>query len=136
MSNSIHDFPLHIVTGYQWTNKEVRIEGHEIEKSKIIQLKEMFARAEWNVIYKERPGGPPFILDVTGDQRNMRFCSFDTEELFTGWYALKSFNYSPRKGKIDFFPYRITLLYIGTETGYQRWFAIENLGTVTNDWGI
>lgn len=136
MSNLIHDFALNVVTGHQWTNKEVRIEGYETDKSKLMQLKEMFARAEWNVIYKERTGGPSFILDLTGDQRNLRVCNFSTEELITGWYALKSFTYSPRQDRLGHFPYRITLLYIGTMAGYQRYYEVQNIESVTNDWGI
>lgn len=136
MSNLIHDFPLNSVTGYTFARKEVRIEGYESEKVKLVSLLEMFTRAEHNILYKERPSGPPTIIDLTSDQRNIRFCSFDTEELITGWYALKSISYVPEKGKVTYFPFRIVLLYLGTLTGYQTWYELQDIETVTNDWGI
>ena len=136
MSNLIHDFPLNLVSGYSFTRKEVKIDGHETDKGKLIALMEMFSRAAHNVLYKERPSGPSYIMDLTSDQRNMRICNFDTEELITGWYALKSISYSPKSGKIGHYPYRITLLYIGTLAGYQQWYALQTLESVTNDWGI
>ncbi len=136
MPNLIHDISLHVVNGYTFTQKEVRIDGYEITKANLIALIELFSRAQYNVIYKERPSGPPFIMDLTSDQRNLRLCNFDTEELLTGWYALKSISYSPMQGRIDHFPFRITLLYVGTLAGYQQWYALEDLGTITNDWSI
>jgi len=136
MSNLIHDFPLHSVTGYTFTRKEVKIEGYETEKAKLVSLIEMFSRAEYNVLYKERPSGPATILDLTSDQRNLKVCNFDTEELITGWYALKSISYAPMKGRVTHYPYRISLLYLGTTAGYQRWYEMKTIGTITNDWGI
>jgi len=136
MANLIHDIPLNSVDGFTFTQKQVRLDGYETDKAQLIALKELFARAEHNVLYKERPGGQSIIVDLTSDQRNKRVCSFSTAELLTGWYALKSFRYLPRQARLNYFPYRLTLLYIGTMAGYQRYYEVQNIGSVTNDWGI
>jgi len=136
MTNLIHDFPLNAVTGYVFSRKEVRIDGYETDKSQLTALIEMFSRAAYNVLYKERPAGSSYVMDLTADQRNLMFCIFDTEELITGWYGLKTINYSPMQGRIDHFPFRITLFYVGTLTGYQSWYELQNIEQLTNDWSI
>lgn len=136
MTDYIHDFPLNSVGRFRYTNKEVRIEGYETDKGQLTALLELFARAEYNVLYKQRPSGPPYIVDLTADQRNLRACSFSTDELISGWYALKSISYSPRQGRLAHYPYQMTLINIGTIAGQQRWFALQDMTTLSNDWGI
>ena len=136
MTDYIHDFSLHVVTGHFFTRKEVRIEGYENLRSRLDELNELFSHAEYNVIYKERPSATPFILDITSDKRNTVRCIFSTEELRTAWYALKSFSYSPVAGRVNYYPYRIILYYIGTSAAYQRAYVLENFESVTNDWSI
>lgn len=136
MTNKIHDFELHSVQANMFGRKNVRLEGYETEISKLISLWELFGRAEYNTLYKERLGGPAHITDLTNDQRNMVFCSFDTEELIDGWYALKSFTFLPVAGRIDWFPYRITLVFIGTHAMYQQFYGVVDQQAVTNDWSI
>lgn len=114
----------------------MRLDGYETEFSKLNELWELFGRAEYNVVYKERPSGPSYILDLTSDQRNIVFCSFDTEELIDGWYALKSFEYFPSSGKINWFTYRLTLVFIGTHAMYQQFYGVTDAQTVANDWSI
>lgn len=136
MANKIHDFELNSVQSFIFGRKSVRLDGYETEISKLISLWELFGRAEYNIIHKERLAGSPYILDLTNDQRNMVFCSFDTEELIDGWYALKSFTYIPVKGKIDLFPYRMTLVFIGTHAIYQQFYGVTDQQSVSNDWSI
>ncbi|MHA2022045.1 MAG: hypothetical protein ACTSWQ_00105 [Candidatus Thorarchaeota archaeon] len=136
MTNMIHDFALNAVQGYSFSRKEARIEGYETTKENLMSLVELFGRAEWNVIFKQRPAGQSYIMDLTNDQRNIVYCDFDTEELISGWYALKSFAYIPRAGRINFFPYRISLIFIGTMANYQQFYGIVDMETVSNDWSI
>lgn len=136
MADLIHDFPLNSVGGARFTNKEVRIDGYETDKAQLTALLELFARAEYNVLYKKRPSGPAHIVDLTSDQRNIRLCTFSTEKLITGWYALKSISYAPHQSWTGHYPWKITLLKIGTVAGHQRYYRVTDLGLVTNDWGI
>ena len=136
MTDSIHDIPLNLVSGFKFTHKEVKIEGYETLKSRIEELNELFSHASYNVIYKERPSGTPFILDLTSDQRNIVRCIFITEEMKTAWYALRSFSYSPIAGRVTHYPFRVTLYFIGTSGAYQRAYELEDLEAPDNDWNI
>ena len=101
-----------------------------------MSLFEMFKRAGDNVIFKSRPSGPTMVLDLTVDQRNLRLCSFDTTELLTGWYAIKSIHYRPEKAKLNYYPFRLSLYYMGSVSGHQEWYKTAYYATLTNDWGI
>ena len=136
MVNQIHDFEMNSVGGYMLSHKEARLEGYETDFAKFMSLFEMFKRAGDNVIFKPRPSGSAMVQDLTSDQRNIRLCSFDTTELATGWSALKSIHYRPEKAKLNYYPYRISMYYIGTLSGNQTWYNVSNLIVETNDWGL
>lgn len=137
MSNLIHDFPLNRVQGFAWTHNDVRIDGYEDSREQLDALREIFNRAEGNVIKKNRPAGTPAYTDLTADQRNIRYCTFDTIELISGWYALKSINYlANKKGFVDHYPWRISLYYIGTASGYQQYYELTDFAIVSNDWSL
>lgn len=137
MSNLIHDFPLNKVQGFNWTQKGVRIDGYEDSREQLDALIEIFNRAEGNVIRMDRPAGTPTYTDLTADQRNIRYCTFSSIDLISGWYALKDIKYQAnQKGFIDHYPWRITLYYIGTESGYQQYYELTTFADVTNDWSI
>ena len=137
MSDMIHDFPLNKVQGFNWSHKDVRIDGYEDSREQLDALREIFNRAEGNVIRMNRPAGTPSYTDLTADQRNIRYCTFDTVDLISGWYALKKIVYDAnKKGFINHYPWRISLYYIGTASGYQQYYELETFANVTNDWSI
>jgi hypothetical protein len=136
MANLIHDFSLHSVGNFSFGRRAVRLDGYETDRASLTALAEMFDKAEWNVLYKERMSGRAQIIDLTPEQKNIRFCSFDTSELVSGWYALKAFSYHPRQARLDYHPYRLQLYYIGTDLAQQEWYEIADFLVVSNDWGI
>lgn len=136
MVNKIHDFEPHSIQDHLFTRKSVRLDGYETDADQRTALMEMFGRAEFNIVQKERLGGPHYTIDLTSDQRNIVYCSFDDDELISGWYALKSFTYLPVQAKLNFHPYRITMVFIGTYAMYQQFYGVTDQETVSNDWSI
>ena len=136
MTDYIHDFPLNEVTVFNWSPKDVRLDGYESDREQLQALIELFARSDGNVIRHPRLGGQAKYTDLTGDQRNIRYCNFSTIELVSGWYALNFIRYAPEKAKLNYYPFRLSLFFIGTASGNQQYYELETITDITNDWSI
>lgn len=99
------------------------------------QLQEMLRKSPsgaWTIV---RLGESEEASDNTEDSVLTKYCYFDIEELRDGFYLLSALETRFEKYE-SYYPFKLTLLFLGTDGRCLDGFTLFSFDEESNDWGI
>ena len=78
--------------------------------------------------------GTTYPADLSDTSQNIVYCLWDKGEFIEGFYLIVGYSYDPGIGHRNFYPYVLTLEFVGTRGNYLRGYEINNIVNVSNDW--
>lgn len=136
MTDKIGDLTLDHVTGYHAADNTVTLTGFCSTRAALDLLREMFRKAVGNVTVNNLIGGREIGYDVTPDSALTKYCQFDSDKLYDGWYMLIGIDYPPRNDSTNYYPYTLKLFYMGSNSGLIQGFSLSLMEDEDNDWEI
>lgn len=115
------------------SGNSLRLEGYFSEREDLLQLQEMFRKAEGGTVTYTTIGGTVMGYDLTEGSVLTQYCEFDIEHLRDGYYLLRSLDCNFRQLP-EYFPFSIELLFLGSTALLQESLQIYQLEELTNDW--
>lgn len=111
------------------------LEGYFETREELLQLQEMFRKAEGGTTIHTLIGGIQVGYDCTEDSVLTQYCEFDADKLQDGYYLLRSLDINFEQ-YANYYPFKIVLFFLGTKAFWQDGYSIYGLEELTNDWGI
>jgi hypothetical protein len=130
MTDYIGPVPLHLVEDYQLDGHTVTLIGHEETWANFLAIRELCLDFE-SAIVRYSVNGRVIAEDPTANKNLIQYCKFDASIVEDGYYIITGFQYHPHP---SYYPYQLTLVYIGTQEGVYEGLDIFNLVDVENDW--
>jgi len=135
LADKIGNLELTRITGYSKEGREYALEANLGSESEYQSLEELLRDSEYGTAIHVIPGGPPQGEDLSEARKYTHICSFDDDSLPDAWYLLRGGLERREEGPV-FLQVRFELFYLGTQEAYGMFLLVEDVGEVSNDWGI
>lgn len=113
----------------------LNFDGYFETRIELTQLQEMFRKAEGGTTIHTLIGGNQIGFDTTEGAVLTQYCEFDADHIKNGYYLLRSLNCNFEQYD-SYYPFSITLFFLGTTSYMQSGFMVYGLEEVDNDWNI
>jgi hypothetical protein len=131
MTDYIGPVPLHVVEDYQLAGHTVTLMGHEETWAEFLAIRELCQDFE-SAVVRYSLNGRVIAEDPTENKNLIQYCRFDATIVEDGYYIITGFQYLPQFA--NYYPYQLTLVFIGSQEGVYEGLDIFNLVDVANDW--
>lgn len=118
---------------YSLSDYSVNLAGFFTTAQEREELRELCADSRSTSVH-EAVGGGIIAEDSSDGAMLIQYCQFDEDQYIDGWYIITSFNYSPEAGWPNYYPWSMTLAFIGTTSDYMEGYDLGNIREVPNDW--
>ena len=123
------------IPGAARSNNDVTLQGFFSSRKSFTEFDEMFRKSVSGISRNTYFGGRETGFDKTNDSSLTKYCLFDDNYLKDGWYMIYDFSYVPEKLQ-DYFPFSISLFFVGTKNFIGLGFTAFLLNEEINDWSI
>ena len=125
--------PLRYFDRYELGGHETLLGGWSLTAVDREELRELCADADTAVAYELASGGL-VIEDPSESHMLIQYCTFTENQFYTGFYIINSWNYSPLVGWPNFYPWSLTMTFIGTRGELLEAYDVGYIGEQENDW--
>lgn len=133
MTTYIGDIALTYYNVYARSHRDITLGGHFVTAAERNLLSEMCATSH-NASVLSLLGGGIIGQDNSIGKLLIVYCQFDEDQYFDGYYIITSWNYSPEAGWPNYYPWALSMSFIGSGAGHYEGFDIGVLKDVENDW--
>ena len=113
----------------------IKFEGYFSTREGLLQLQELFRKASGGTTIHTLIGGIEVGYDCTEDAVLTQFCEWDFDRLQDGYYLLRSLNTNFEQYH-SYYPFSLTLHFLGTKAYWQDGYMIYGLEEIDSDWGL
>ena len=135
MTDKIGVFELHTVKEMSRAGNRVTLESYFRTEAQIRQFQEFCRKTPGNVKVHTLLGGRQVASDITDGSVLTQYCEFDSDKLVDGWYMIMALD-TRAEHLHNFWPFTITLFFMGSTGLYQDAYSVYGLEEVNNNWGI
>lgn len=120
---------------YSLSKRDAALSGYFTSALKRDELRELCDKCEASEAIDLLDGSVEAV-DLSEDQKNIVYCLFDEDQYLDGFYLITGYQYSPRTGYLNYYPFAVTILLLGSNAVWQRAYELVDLEELTNDWGL